>query len=292
MYSFSETNLTPSPIDDQPGRWYFFRSQKFAVAGLIFIVALSICSFLGDVLTGYDPNEHGDLITSRYLVPSENHFLGTDKFGRDIFSRVLYGGRISLTIGISVTLLSVSIGLFYGIIAGYSGRIIDAVMMRLLDFLLAFPIIFLIIPAVAIFQMQHWYLIPLLGFTGWMEIARVVRAETLSLKERDFITAAVGLGFSRTRILLRHIVPNCLTPVLVIIPLKVAETILLESGLSFLGIGVQPPTPSWGSIINDGRDVLLHAWWISTFPGIFLALTVLSFNAIGEGLRKNLARRK
>ena len=163
---------------------------------------------------------------------------------------------------------------------------------RLLDFLLAFPVIFLIIAVAAVFQVSHWYLIPLLGLTGWMDTARLVRAEVLSVKERDFILAAKGLGFTHTRILMKHIIPNCLNPVIVAATLKVGEVILLESALSFLGIGIRPPSPSWGNIINDGRQALLNAWWVATFPGIFIVLTVMSFNLISDGLRQALGPQK
>ena len=183
-------------------------------------------------------------------------------------------------------------GLIYGAVAGYFGGSLDVIMMRFLDFWLAFPAIFLIMTIVAIFHPGPWFLIPLLSVTSWMETARIVRAEVLSLKTRDFILAVKCLGFGNFRILWRHLLPNCLTPVIVSAPLKVGEMILLESALSFLGLGVQPPMASWGSIINDGRDVLLHAWWISTFPGIFIILTVMSFNLVGEGFRESLALKK
>ncbi|MEE9170469.1 MAG: ABC transporter permease [bacterium] len=265
-----------------------FLQSKSSVVGLLCIGVLTLGSAFSSAFTKYDPNSQGDLLTARYLSPSQDHPFGTDKLGRDVFSRVLHGGRISLTIAFCVVILSMTIGLIYGTVSGYVGGAIDMIMMRLLDFQLAFPSLFLTITIIAVFQLNHWYLIPILGLTGWMETARIVRAEVLSLKERDFILAARGLGFGRSRILIRHIVPNCLAPVIVAATLKVGEVILLESALSFLGIGVQPPTASWGSIINDGRDGLLRAWWISTFPGIFIVLTVMSFNLIGDGLRAGL----
>ena len=240
----------------------------------------------------YDPIQQGDLLTERYLSPSTEHPFGTDKFGRDIFSRVLHGGRISLAIAFSVVLLSITLGLIYGAISGYCGGFLDSAMMRILDFLLAFPAIFLIIAMATVFQVSHWYLIPLLSLTGWMESARLIRAEVLSVKERDFILAAKGLGFTHARILIKHIIPNCLNPVLVAATLKVGEVILLESALSFLGIGVRPPIPSWGNIINDGREVLLSAWWVATFPGIFIVLAVMSFNLISDGFQQALGIQK
>jgi peptide/nickel transport system permease protein len=263
--------------------------KKTMLIGLIGVALLVLMSIFSGWITSSDPVVHGNLLTERYLSPSGDHPFGTDKFGRDVFSRVLYGGRISLTIAISVVVLAMTIGLFYGTVSGYLGGWLDASLMRFLDFLLAFPSIFLIITVVAVFGMSHWYLIPVLALTGWMETARIVRAEVLSVKERDFILAAVGLGLSRVRILARHIIPNCLTPVIVAATLKVGEVILIESALSFLGIGVQPPVPSWGNIINDGRDVLLRAWWISTFPGFFIVASVVSFSLLGDGIRSWLS---
>lgn len=265
-----------------------FRHQRSARMGLWIILTLILASLLISFIGPYSPQQQGDLVLERYLPPSAEHWFGTDKFGRDIFTRVIYGARISLAVALGVVLLAGTIGLLYGAVSGYFGGRVDSVMMRLLDFLLAFPVIFLILMAVAVFNINHWYLIPLLGLTGWMDTARLVRAEILSLKERDYILAARAMGYSSTRIILHHLIPNCLTILFVMAPLRIAEVILLESALSFLGIGVQPPTPSWGNIINDGKDVLLKAWWISTFPGIFITLTVMSFHFISEGLKKSL----
>lgn len=268
--------------------WQSLKYKKAVLAGVAIIFALAIGSIMSSFISGYDPNIQGDILLDRYLAPSWEHLFGTDKFGRDIFSRVLYGGRVSLTIAISVVFLSSTIGLIFGAISGYFGGRIDSAMMRFLDFLLAFPLIFLIIMITAVFNTNHWYLIPILGLVSWMETARLVRAEVLSIKERDYIFAARGLGFSQARIIFKHVIPNCFSIVLVLAPLKIAEVILLESALSFLGIGVQPPTPSWGNIINDGREAILSAWWISTFPGLFITSTVISFHVIADGLRETL----
>jgi len=272
-------------------KWFDFKLNQTALFGLVLLIIIFMSCIAGSLITSMDPNIHGDLVEDRFLPPAIDHPFGTDKFGRDVMSRVLYGGRISIFIAAMVVLLSMTIGVIYGSICGYFGRRVDAFLMRILDFLYAFPLIFLIITVIAIFRTTHWYLIPLLALTGWMETARLIRAEVLSLKERAFVQAVRGLGFSNLRILIRHILPNCLHVLFAIIPLKVAEIVLLESALSFLGIGVQPPMPSWGNIINDGRNVLLQAWWISTFPGIFITLTVMALHLFGDGLRKMIDKR-
>ncbi len=264
-------------------------SHKALLAGICCIGVLAFATIFSNMISGYDPVAQGDLLTDRYLEPTSEHPFGTDKFGRDLLSRVLYGGRISLTIAFSVVFLTATIGLLYGTLSGYLGGLTDSVMMRFVDFLLAFPSIFIVITVVAIFEMNHWLLIPILSLTSWMETARIVRTEVLTLKERDFISAAKGLGYTPVRILFEHIIPNSMTPVIVAATLKVGEVILLESALSFLGLGVQSPTPSWGNIINDGREVLMTAWWVSTFPGLFIAMSVMSFNLIGDGLRQALS---
>ena len=268
--------------------WDNFIKQKSAVIGSALFFLLLIASFASTFISGFDPNMQGDLLLDRYLAPGGEHLFGTDKFGRDLFSRVLYGGRISLTIALSVVFLSSTIGILYGAVSGYLGGKTDKVMMRLLDFLLAFPIIFLLIMIIAVFDVNHWYLIPVIGLTSWMETARLIRAEVLKVKQQDYILAAKGMGFGTGRIIFGHLLPNCLSVVFVTTPLKVAEVVLLESALSFLGIGVQPPTASWGSLINDGREALLNAWWISTFPGIFITMSVASFHLIAEGIKNSL----
>ncbi len=264
------------------------RQNPMLVTGLLLVIILVFGSLSGAVLGLAEPSQHGDLLLDRYKSPSSENWFGTDKFGRDVFSRVLYGGRISLSIAVSVMLLSLSFGLFYGAFAAFRGGRTGTLMMRLLDFLLAVPLIFLVIALLAVTRLNHWYLIPILAFTGWMESARIVYGEVLSLKKREYVTAARLLGFSDWRILFVHILPQCLFLAVALAPLKVAEFVLLESALSFLGIGVQPPVPSWGNIINDGRSVLFNAWWIATFPGIFITLTVIGFHMIAKGLQRRL----
>ncbi len=214
--------------------------------------------------------------------------LGTDQYGRDILSRVIYGSRISLSIGFLVVLISVTLGTVIGVSSGYFGGWVDAVTMRIVDVLIAFPALFLILIIIATFGNSIYLIVTTLSFTGWMGVSRIVRSQVLSLKEQEFILAARSLGLSNMRIIFRHLVPNTLTPVIIAATLRIGSIILTEAGLSFLGLGVQPPVPSWGNIINEGRDSLLNYWWISTFPGIAILSTVVCFNLIGDGVRDAL----
>lgn len=228
-----------------------------------------------------DPTGHNSATTRLFL-------LGTDQYGRDILSRMIYGSRISLSIGFLVVLISVTLGTIIGVTSGFFGGWIDAIMMRTVDVLIAFPALFLILIIIATFGSSIYLIVITLSFTGWMGVARIVRSQVLSLKEQEFILAARSLGLSGMRIIFRHLAPNTLTPVIIAATLRIGSIILTEAGLSFLGLGVQPPTPSWGNIINEGRDSLLNYWWISTFPGIAILTTVICFNLIGDGVRDAL----
>ena len=232
-------------------------------------------------------NISGNSAKPKYAV-TKTFLLGTDQYGRDIFSRVLYGSRISLSIGFLVVLISVSLGTVIGISSGYFGGWVDSTLMRIVDVLIAFPALFLILIIIATFGNSIYLIVITLSFTGWMGVARIVRGQVLSLKEQEFILAAKSLGLSSGRIIFRHLLPNTLTPVIVAATLRIGSIILTEAGLSFLGLGVQPPTPSWGNIINEGRDSLLNHWWISTFPGVAILSTVVCFNLIGDGIRDAL----
>jgi peptide/nickel transport system permease protein len=265
-----------------------FSKNRTAVAGLIVIVALYGIALLTPLISPYDPAFQGDLLTERYVGLSAQHILGTDQYARDVLSRLLYGARISLVIGFVAVGISVTIGTLLGAIAGFIGGFVDGVIMRFVDMVISFPQLVLLITIVALFQPSIFLIIAVLGLTTWPSTARIVRGEVLSLREREFVQAATALGYSKTRIILRHLIPNALGPVIVAATLGIGNTIVLEAGLSFLGLGVQPPTPSWGSMVAAGRNVLLNAWWLSTFPGLAIVFTVLSFNLVGDGLRDAL----
>ncbi len=222
------------------------------------------------------------------FIASIRFLLGTDQYGRDILSRVIYGSRISLSIGFLVVLIAVTLGTILGVVSGYFGGFTDNLIMRFVDILIAFPGLFLILIIIATFGNSIYLIVITLSLTGWMGVSRLVRSQILTLKEQEFILAAKSLGLSSWRIIFKHLVPNTLTPVIVAATLRIGSIILTEAGLSFLGLGVQPPTASWGNIINEGRDNLLNHWWISTFPGLAIVLTVICFNLIGDGARDAL----
>lgn len=254
-------------------------------AGLAVIVFLVLAAILAPFLARYDPDKIA--IEEVLLEPSAAHFLGTDQLGRDLFSRMLYGARISLLVGIAAVGIAAMVGLFLGSLAGFFGGFIDSVIMRFVDIMLCFPAFFLILAVVAILEPSIINIMCIIGLTSWMGIARLARAEILSLKEREFILAAKAIGAGPLRIIMRHLIPNALGPVIVNATLSVAGAILLESSLSFLGLGVQPPQASWGNILAESKSTLGAAWWLSLFPGLAILITVLGFNLLGEGLRES-----
>lgn len=249
-----------------------------SVVGLFFVVSL----FPGTIAR-HEPNAID--VAMILTPPSQTHWLGTDELGRDVFSRMVHGAGISLKVGFVAEGIAVALGLLVGLLAGYYRGWTDAVLSRFIDVMLCFPTFFLILTVIAFLDPSIWNIMIVIGATGWMGVARLVRAETMSLRERDFVVAARALGASDARIIFRHILPNTLAPVLVAATLGVAGAILVESSLSFLGIGVQPPTPSWGNILASGKDVVEYAWWMSVSPGIAILLTVLGYNLLGEGIR-------
>ena len=266
--------------------WNRFRTNRFAMAGAAVVLVLFVLSFLAPFITPYDPDA---IDAYRVLLPpNAEHWFGTDELGRDVLTRVIFGARISLKVGFVAVGIAVLVGTVVGLVAGFYGGWVDTVLMRFVDIMLCFPAFFLILAVIAMLEPSIWYIMIIIGLTGWMGVARLVRAEVLSLRERDFVLAARAIGASDLRIMFRHIFPNAMTPVLVSATLGVAGAILTESALSFLGIGVQPPTPSWGNILTSGKDYIEFAWWLSLFPGLAILVTVLSYNLLGEGIRDAL----
>lgn len=292
LWSWWDVGLPDAPKVVGVSQWDLavraFSKNRTAVAGLIVIVGLYLVALVTPLIAPHDPNVQGNLLTERLIAMSAANPLGTDHFARDILSRLMYGARISLTIGFVAVGISVTIGTLAGAVAGFFGGIVDAVIMRFVDMVIAFPRLVLLITIIAIFDPSIFLIIAVLGLTLWPSTARIVRGEVLGLREREFVQAAEALGYSKRRIILRHLIPNALAPVIVAATLGIGNTIVLEAGLSFLGLGVQPPTASWGTMVSDGRDHLLDAWWLSTFPGLAIVFTVLSFNLVGDGLRDAL----
>jgi len=269
--------------------WQRLRRNRMASAGAVIVCVMFVMAFLAPWLT-VDPAAID--ISQSLQAPGLGHLLGTDDLGRDVLARIMYGARISLLVGfVSVGIASL-IGICLGALAGYYRGWVDAVIMRFVDIMLCFPSFFLILAVIAFLEPSIWNIMIIIGITGWMGVARLVRAEFLSLRERDFVLAARALGASDLRIILKHILPNALSPVLVSATLGVAGAILTESALSFLGIGVQPPTPSWGNMLINGKQTLGEAWWLSVFPGFAILVTVLGYNLLGEGIRDALDPRQ
>jgi peptide/nickel transport system permease protein len=250
--------------------------------GLLLALAL-----LGPLLAPSDPNATGDPLADALVPPGSRFLLGSDDIGRDLLSRLLYGLRISLGIGVAAAAVSVGLGTLVGALAGFRGAWTDAILMRSVDFLLAFPRLVLLLGAVAFLDRSVSLVVAILGLTGWMGTARLVRAQVLSLRHREFVEAGRAMGLGEARLLLRHVLPNCLGVLLVSATLAVGSSMLVEASLSFLGLGVPPPTPSIGSMLAEGRGFLASAPWISTFPGLTIALAVMAFNGLGEGLRRS-----
>jgi peptide/nickel transport system permease protein len=260
-----------------------FRQNRLAVIGFVFIVALTVLAVFAPWLSPRDPLAQ-DLL-QRLQSPTLAHWLGTDDLGRDVFARVLIGTRTSLSVGFVAVGIELLIGVSLGLAAGFIGGKLDAVVMRLVDVMLSIPTIFLILVVLAFLGPSIYNVMVIIGLTSWPGLTRLVRGECLSVREREYIQAARVAGLSTSRILFVHILPNVMAPVLVSATLAVGGAILTESALSFLGLGVQPPAPSWGNILAIGRDYLHIAWWLSVFPTAAILMTVLAFNLLGEGLR-------
>lgn len=262
-----------------------WRSQRGLVGGLVVALILAVGT-LAPAIAPYSYSTQS--LLTRLEKPSTAHWLGTDGFGRDILTRVIWGGRVSLEIGLLATGLSVIVGTVLGGIAAYFGGAVDTAIMRIADVFMAIPALFLILVVVALFGAGLTNTAAVIGLVTWAQVARIVRGECLSLRARDFVDAARALGASHRRILGRHVLVNALPVIIVQATLLLGQTILIESGLSYLGLGAQPPLPSWGNMIVEGRQFLASAWWVATFPGVAIFVTVLGFNLFGDGLRDAL----
>lgn len=263
-----------------------FSRNRLSVIGAVIVLLLITISLLAPVIAPYNPTAID--VYNVLSPPSKTHLLGTDDLGRDLLSRIIWGSRVSLKVGFVAAGIAIMIGVIIGSVSGFYGGKIDAILMRFVDIMLAFPTFFLILAVIAILEPNIFTIMTVIGVTSWMDVARLVRAEFLSLKERDFVDAARAIGISHRRLIFRHILPNALSPVFVAATFGVAGAILIESGLSFLGLGVQPPDPSWGNILTAGKDNIEIAWWLSLYPGLAILITVLSYNLVGEGLRDAL----
>ena len=266
--------------------------RRTALFGMIVVAVVVLAAVLAPVVSPFDPLAQD--IGQRLKEPGWHdmqgrvHLLGTDHLGRDILSRIIHGSRIALLVGLAAVAISGILGMAIGLVAGYFRGKVDDVLMRLADVQLAFPFILLAIAVIGVLGPNLRNIIVVIGVSSWVVYARVVRGEVLSIREREFVQAAIALGSRDGRILVRHVLPNAFTPWLVVATLDMARVIVIESALSFLGLGVQPPTPTWGGMLADGRVYLSTAWWLATFPGLAILVTVLGINLFGDGLRDTL----
>lgn len=261
-------------------------ARKMAVAGGVFVVLMIVAALAAPLLAPYDPNALD--LSAQLSPPSWAHPLGTDDLGRDVLARMLHGARVSLSVGFVAVGISIAIGIVLGGVAGYYGGRADTFIMWLVDVMLVFPTIFLILAIIAFVGPSLFNIMVVIGVTSWMGVTRLVRAEFLALREREFVAAVRAQGARDARIIFRHILPNALAPVLVAATFGVAGAILTESALSFLGLGVQPPRATWGSLLSDGKALIEVAWWLTAFPGLAIFLTTLAYNLLGEGIRDAL----
>ncbi|WP_042224776.1 ABC transporter permease [Oceanobacillus manasiensis] len=271
-------------------RWcHLLWQSKTGTVGFIIVLSVVLVAIFADLLVPHDPVENNlsDMLAPPFWMDggSAAYLLGTDNLGRDILSRIIVGTRVSLLVGIFSVVLAGIIGLLVGLAAGYYGKWVDTILMRIVDSFLAIPSILFILVVLAVFEPSIMTLIVVIGLTNWVSYARVVRSEVLSVKERDFVRASYSIGTKDTTIIRKHIVPNIISSFIVISALSVATTIILEASLSFLGLGIQPPDVSWGAMLTDGRNYLATNWWIATFPGIAITITVLGIIFLGDWLR-------
>lgn len=283
--SNAAATLAPALMEPRRARRRLSLNRSGAL-GLIVVALVVGAAVLAPVITPYGPAD-SDLVKT-LQPPSREHWMGTDQLGRDLFTRILYGARVSLTIGLVTVGISGVIGLAVGLISGYLGGLTDVVLMRLVDVQLSFPFILLALVVNAILGIGLQNIILTLIITGWVVYARLVRGEVLALKTLDYVEAARALGAQQMRIVVRHLLPNLWTPIIILSSLQVAQFIVAEAAISFLGFGVQPPMASWGNMLNEGKTYIYNAWWMTTFPGVALVLTALGVNLVGDWLRDTL----
>jgi peptide/nickel transport system permease protein len=280
---------TAAAPDASGGAWRRLGRVKWGLGGAAVFLLIVLSSLVAPWISPHDPVTVD--IRHRMAPPAwmdggtRDHVLGTDQIGRDLLSRVIWGGRVSLLVGVSAVLLSSTIGVLFGLAAGYFGGRADWSIMTLINVMLTFPFVLLALAVIAVLGPSVPNMIAVLGATGWPVYARIIRAETYALREREFVLAARGLGMSHARIVFGQILPNLVSPIVVIATLQIAQVIILESFLSFLGLGVQPPTPAWGNMLGEGRVYMLNSWWIAAFPGLAIFVTTLVINLMGNGLR-------
>ena len=284
----SNTNTSNKKRSQWVEVWRILKRNKMAVLGLIILIILVLLAVFADVIANYDNVVIKQNLAHRLQGPSAAHWLGTDEFGRDIFARLVHGTRVSLQVGIVAVGISIVIGGILGAVAGYYGGKLDNTIMRIMDIFLAVPSILLAIAIVSALGPSIINLMLAISISSVPSYARIVRASVLSIRDQEFIEAAKAIGASNTRIIFRHIIPNSLAPVIVQATLGVASAILSTAGLSFIGLGIQPPAPEWGSMLSGGRQYLRYAWWVTTFPGVAIMITILSLNLLGDGLRDAL----
>ena len=280
--SSTSSRTNPVEVSLARRRWRQFVRQRLAFGGLIVCILLFIFSYVGPVAWNLSP-EKIDLV-NRMASPSAEHPMGTDEHGRDVLARLMYGGRVSLVVGVVSAVISVAVGGILGLVAGYVGGVTDNIIMRFTDAFMSIPLYFLLLAVLASVGGGIVQVVVVIGLTVWMTTTRVVRSEVLRIRELDYVLAAHALGVPNSRILFRHIAPQVVGPMLVACTLNVATAILVESSLSYLGLGVQPPTPSWGNMLYDARGFVFVNPTLAVYPGVAILLTVLAFNALGDGL--------
>ena len=285
-----EAGLAELGLPGYAGHWRLardrFLAHRLAVASLAVLLLVVVLVLVGPVVSPYNP-EHTNL-DLRYEPPSPAHLMGTDSLGRDLLTRIMFGGRVSLTIGVLAMTVAITLGVLIGGMAGFYGGVPDAVLMRFVDMMLSFPRLFLLILFSVFFGGRFLTVVLLLGALSWMGVSRLIRASFLSLRERQFVEAARALGVPGWLIMLRHLLPNAMAPIIVAATLGIATAIIAESTLSFLGLGIQPPTPSWGNMLKDAQTDMVVAPWTAVFPGLAIFMTVVAINFIGDGLRDAL----